>query len=1052
METQKRRIVKFCRDCSDRNKCGECDKRFGKKNTFRTTTVQDMATNDITTFITEVSRMIVDLGCPNSVIGVKDVDAFIKSLTEYQKTKLEIRQVEESFKFGPSGPYRCSEKLVFPIRNGSDVLGGEVSVVDANIPMLLGNNILKPLAAEIKLIETGNGNLKLRDAMIPLQETVGGHYTVKVSSLAKLCPTQKSDVYSCARKVGQKFPCYICEKEFQSRKDLTHHMVTVHGDETCNGCTVCDKNFNIQSKFANHERTDHDDNVLLKTALKDNVKTHDKQVQKLSVDKVLTDFNTLMNGARTERDRLIVQTMKNTFLINSKCSGMRPCNNCDLECSKNSNLKTHESDTHEESIFLMHHEEIIDETEIELSDVIWDIFFSEDEAKELTEAEQKEVLKLHRYFAHRSGAKLWNNLFQPSGKLKGKKRLVLEFLEKCETCRKYRRTPSRPRVGLPKAKDFNDVVSLDLKIFKKDGKKKKEIGILYIHDEFSKMIKGKVINDKKRDTIIEGIESKWIIGDGSGPGHPTRGFFSDNGGEFLNSDLIDFAGAMDISIRMTAAESPWMNGSCERNHATVDRILEKILEDDPKINLQKAVDLACFVKNTEINKTGFSPLQLFCGRSPTFPGLSDCTPSSIELEGNNQYLDVLRRLNDARVEARRIDCDQRMKIALKSKINTSCERSYNIGDSVFFKLDTDHKWKSGLVLGKDGKVLFVKYGNFMRRIPIDRVVPAERYQETSDDDAGETDIVHKDRLDDDKFDNLEIIAQKESEIEELKKANAEQQKILEKIANEKNKPKDPKNVQKLPKNYQMIRFKMDGKEDFLDGKVVKRHKPNSAHKNIVVVQFGDGSIEEYDFAKDIIEWDYAVEVQEEICHEAFPTVLTRAQVKGRPEADEVMMQELKKFKDFSAFEVVNDDGQYAIKTRWVFTEHDEKDKGYKLKSRLCMRGDKEEAIDQLRADSPTAHKDSLKLSLTIAANEDFKIVSADIKSAFLQGRSLDRKVFVIPPPEAGQNGKLWLLKKAAYGLMDASRLFYLELKAKLEMIGLKQVSGDPAVFTTRMES
>ena len=215
------------------------------------------------------------------------------------------------------------------------------------------------------------------------------------------------------------------------------------------------------------------------------------------------------------------------------------------------------------------------------------------------------------------------------------------------------------------------------------------------------MIKGKVINDKKRDTIIEGIESKWIIGDGSGPGHPTRGFFSDNGGEFLNSDLIDFAGAMDISIRMTAAESPWMNGSCERNHATVDRILEKILEDDPKINLQKAVDLACFVKNTEINKTGFSPLQLFCGRSPTFPGLSDCTPSSIELEGNNQYLDVLRRLNDARVEARRIDCDQRMKIALKSKINTSCERSYNIGDSVFFKLDTDHKWKSVLVLGKE---------------------------------------------------------------------------------------------------------------------------------------------------------------------------------------------------------------------------------------------------------------------------------------------------------------------------------------------------------------
>ena len=301
---------------------------------------------------------------------------------------------------------------------------------------------------------------------------------------------------------------------------------------------------------------------------------------------------------------------------------------------------------------------------------------------------------------------------------------------------------------MPKAKDVNDVVSLDLKIFKKDGKKK-GIGILYLHDEFSKLIKGQVINDKSKDTVIKGIENKWIIGGGTGPGHPTRGFFTDNGGEFLNDDLIDFAAAMDISIKMTAASSPWMNGSCERNHATVDRILEKILEDDPKVELQKALDLACFVKNTEINKTGFSPLQLFCGRSPAFPGLSDCSPTSIELEGNNEYLNVLRRLDAARTEARRIDCDQRMKIALKSKINTSCEHAYNLGDSVYFKLHSSHKWKSGLVLGKDGKVLFVKYGNFMRRIPIDHVIPAEQHQEELDEDENQEDVDNCERLQDD---------------------------------------------------------------------------------------------------------------------------------------------------------------------------------------------------------------------------------------------------------------------------------------------------------------
>ena len=46
-------------------------------------------------------------------------------------------------------------------------------------------------------------------------------------------------------------------------------------------------------------------------------------------------------------------------------------------------------------------------------------------------------------------------------------------------------------------------MSHDLKIMKKSGKK--EAGILYIHDEFSKLFKVKDIKDKKQDTIIKGI-------------------------------------------------------------------------------------------------------------------------------------------------------------------------------------------------------------------------------------------------------------------------------------------------------------------------------------------------------------------------------------------------------------------------------------------------------------------------------------------------------------------------------------------------------------------
>ena len=127
--------------------------------------------------------MIADLGCPNSVLGSNDEEKFIKSLSKFQQENLEIVKVDEKVKFGPSKPYSCSHKIRFPMSCGSSVFWGEVSIVNAEIPMLLGNNILKPLKAEILL---GNGVLKLNGTALKLTETAGGHYTIKVSDLGKV--------------------------------------------------------------------------------------------------------------------------------------------------------------------------------------------------------------------------------------------------------------------------------------------------------------------------------------------------------------------------------------------------------------------------------------------------------------------------------------------------------------------------------------------------------------------------------------------------------------------------------------------------------------------------------------------------------------------------------------------------------------------------------------------------------------------------------------------------------------------------------------------------
>ena len=84
--------------------------------------------------------------------------------------------------------------------------------------------------------------------------------------------------------------------------------------------------------------------------------------------------------------------------------------------------------------------------------------------------------------------------------------------------------------------------------------------------------------------------------------------------------------------------------------------------------------------------------------------------------------------------------------------------------------------------------------------------------------------------------------------------------------------------------------------------------------------------------------------------------------------------------------------------------------------------------------------------MAIAANNSFKLASVDIKAAFLQSRTLDRDVFMKPPPDIRKEGIIWRLKKPLYGLDDASRKFWFQVKEVLREIGLKVMEGDEAFY------
>ena len=70
--------------------------------------------------------------------------------------------------------------------------------------------------------------------------------------------------------------------------------------------------------------------------------------------------------------------------------------------------------------------------------------------------------------------------------------------------------------------------------------------------------------------------------------------------------------------------------------------------------------------------------------------------------------------------------------------------------------------------------------------------------------------------------------------------------------------------------------------------------------------------------------------------------------------------------------------------------------------------------------------------------------SNDIKTAFLQGKHLKRKVYLQPPLENIPSSQIWLLKKRVYGLTDASLMWYEKVqKFVVENRGKISATGPP---------
>lgn len=186
-----------------------------------------------------------------------------------------------------------------------------------------------------------------------------------------------------------------------------------------------------------------------------------------------------------------------------------------------------------------------------------------------------------------------------------------------------------------------------------------------------------------------------------------------------------------------------------------------------------------------------------------------------------------------------------------------------------------------------------------------------------------------------------------------------------------------------------------------------------------------------------------------LAHAATSDPLTYKEAMSRPDAKQwelAMKEEIQSQMENCTWELVNrPNNRRIVKCKWVYNI---KTDG-RYKARLVAKGFTQiEGIDFQETFSPVARYEAIRFLLAHAALENWEIEAMNIKTAFLYGE-LDEEIYMEQPEgfvEKGQENKVCRLRKAIYGLKQASRTWNEKLHKTLLELGFKRTRSDAGVY------
>ena len=137
--------------------------------------------------------------------------------------------------------------------------------------------------------------------------------------------------------------------------------------------------------------------------------------------------------------------------------------------------------------------------------------------------------------------------------------------------------------------------------------------------------------------------------------------------------------------------------------------------------------------------------------------------------------------------------------------------------------------------------------------------------------------------------------------------------------------------------------------------------------------------------------------------------------------------------------------------RWFLEYRLDENENTSPKAGIMVLGHLDPDYENRPAASPTMTRNTRQLFLQFGAWMGFSAAKGDVSGEFLQGRKLQRDLWVLPVPELaaalnGSPGEIMKLKKAACGLVEAPVEWYISISAVLKEHGWRRLKSDPCCW------